>query len=500
MVTTAELAARDDFTLGNVVVSPPTRVIRGPGGSVDVEPRVMQVLVVLADAAGQVVTREALFNRCWGSVYVGDDSLNRAVAAVRRALADVGAERVEIETVPRTGYRLNSDQKPGETITRRSWTRRELAGAAAGAVALAGLGAWGAMNSLEDRRFEVLMREARRTTRDNSELNPDQAHKVLEQAVTIRPDDPRAWGLLAAVRTFLAQEASPDKAVAAITGAQDAAQRALQLDPKEPYGLLAMFELEGSTLDSWTRDRRLREIISIDPTNVWAIGELTLLLQASGYSRESWNWNARAIALEPLSEDLLTKRSLKLWIFGRVAQSDKVIDQLRALFPTSPWCWWVRMMLYALTDRPRAAQAMIDAEPSMLGNPEGGLWRAGITALISPTRANIAKARAIAAAGARTSGDLAGQGVMILAKLGDVDGAFEIANGYLLSRGSIVRSGNEQSAANDATGRINTQWLFTPACSAMFADRRFLPLCEGIGLTEYWRRRGIKPDYMRSWR
>ena len=44
----------------------------------------MQVLVVLADAAGQVVTRETLFNRCWGGVYVGDDSLNRAVAAVRK--------------------------------------------------------------------------------------------------------------------------------------------------------------------------------------------------------------------------------------------------------------------------------------------------------------------------------------------------------------------------------------------------------------------------------
>src|SRR3954447_12977028 len=105
MVTTAELAARDGFRLGNVVVCPPTRRLRGPSGSIDVEPRVMQVLVVLADAAGQVVTRETLFNRCWGSVYVGDDSLNRAVAAVRRAAALAGGG-FEIETIPRTGYRL----------------------------------------------------------------------------------------------------------------------------------------------------------------------------------------------------------------------------------------------------------------------------------------------------------------------------------------------------------------------------------------------------------
>jgi len=78
LLTTAELAARPDFTLGAARISPSSRSVTGPGGAADLEPRVMQVLVVLADAAGQVVTREALFQRCWGGVYVGEDSLNRA--------------------------------------------------------------------------------------------------------------------------------------------------------------------------------------------------------------------------------------------------------------------------------------------------------------------------------------------------------------------------------------------------------------------------------------
>ena len=80
LLTTAELAARPDFTLGLAAVSPSSRTIAGPGGTADVEPRVMQVLVVLAEAAGQVVTRGTLFDRCWGGVYVGDDSLNRRLA------------------------------------------------------------------------------------------------------------------------------------------------------------------------------------------------------------------------------------------------------------------------------------------------------------------------------------------------------------------------------------------------------------------------------------
>ena len=63
LLTTAELAAKPDFTLGLAVVSPSSRTVAGPGGTADVEPRVMQVLVVLAAAAGQVVTRSTSFDR-----------------------------------------------------------------------------------------------------------------------------------------------------------------------------------------------------------------------------------------------------------------------------------------------------------------------------------------------------------------------------------------------------------------------------------------------------
>ena len=109
LLTTAELAARPDFTLGLAAVSPSSRTIAGPGGTADVEPRVMQVLVVLAEAAGQVVTRGTLFDRCWGGVYVGDDSLNRTIGAIRKIAGDIAAGSFEIETIPRTGYRLTGE-------------------------------------------------------------------------------------------------------------------------------------------------------------------------------------------------------------------------------------------------------------------------------------------------------------------------------------------------------------------------------------------------------
>jgi DNA-binding winged helix-turn-helix (wHTH) protein len=508
MVTTAELAARDDFRVGNVAVSPPTRTVRGPSGSIDVEPRVMQVLVVLAEAAGQVVTRESLFNRCWGSVYVGDDSLNRAIAAVRRALADVGAEGLEVETIPRTGYRLTGaiPKSPGDddsdsgTVDAGFVSRRVLIGSGAAAVVIAGAaGTWLTVRNRSSARFDELIERAESAIR--TEDPGKEIIRSLEEAVAIRPNSAKAWGLLAFFNIILAQLSEPKEAAPLIDHAQNAARRAFAIDPNEPNALLAMFELEGSTLDWLERERRLRRIIAIDPTMIWAVAELVLLLQAAGINRESWYWNERAISLVPLSLDFLIKRGLKLWLAGRPAEADKVVDQVRALYPTNEWAWFVRFMISAMTGRVPAAEAMLRSNPTMIpGPPETAIWRAALPALMEPSAAAIQRTRRACFDAAEIASETHGQGVMILSALRDLDGAFAIANGSLLGRGPIIRAEKPGSkgAAEDAVNRVNMQWLWTPPCAAMRADPRFGPLCEGIGLTEYWRRRGIQPDYMRT--
>ena len=106
MLKLADLAMREDFSLGALFVSPARRLVRGPAGEIHVEPLTMQVFVVLADAAGQVVTRNHLYDECWGGVHVGDYSLNRVITMARRIAAKVGPGAFKIESIPRTGYRL----------------------------------------------------------------------------------------------------------------------------------------------------------------------------------------------------------------------------------------------------------------------------------------------------------------------------------------------------------------------------------------------------------
>jgi TolB-like protein len=106
MLKLRDLPLRSDFAVGPVSVSPSRRRVKGPAGEVAVEPLIMQVFLLLLDADGCVVTRDELFNQCWGGVVVGDDSLNRAIGKVRRIASDVAPGLFEIETIPRTGYRL----------------------------------------------------------------------------------------------------------------------------------------------------------------------------------------------------------------------------------------------------------------------------------------------------------------------------------------------------------------------------------------------------------
>ena len=105
-----DLAQEPDFMLGELAVRPSSReVARGDEREV-LEPRVMQVLVLLARHAGQVVSRDQLIEACWSGRVVGEDAVNRCIARVRRLAEAHGA--FSVETIARVGYRLTPAQAP----------------------------------------------------------------------------------------------------------------------------------------------------------------------------------------------------------------------------------------------------------------------------------------------------------------------------------------------------------------------------------------------------
>jgi tetratricopeptide (TPR) repeat protein/DNA-binding winged helix-turn-helix (wHTH) protein len=90
-----------------VEVHPNSGQLIGPNRTEHLDPKVMDVLLRLAEGGGRVVTRRTLMKDVWGEVVVTDFALSRCVYQLRKALRSVaGTDEQPIETLPKRGYRL----------------------------------------------------------------------------------------------------------------------------------------------------------------------------------------------------------------------------------------------------------------------------------------------------------------------------------------------------------------------------------------------------------
>lgn len=78
------------------------------GVRVPIQEQPFQVLLALLERHGQVVSRETLRRRLWGTeIFVDfDQSLNSALRRLRIALDDNSRDPVFVETIPRVGFRF----------------------------------------------------------------------------------------------------------------------------------------------------------------------------------------------------------------------------------------------------------------------------------------------------------------------------------------------------------------------------------------------------------
>lgn len=105
------LSRSASFELGGLEVRPATLEVAADDVVAVVEPRVMQVLVTLAERRGEVVPRDDLLARCWQGRFVGDAAVSRCMQILRRVARALGG--FSIRTVSKVGYRL--DEAPRAT-------------------------------------------------------------------------------------------------------------------------------------------------------------------------------------------------------------------------------------------------------------------------------------------------------------------------------------------------------------------------------------------------
>lgn len=95
-----------DFRVGPWLVCPSLNSISCKGRTVRLEPKAIEVLLCLAQRAGETLPKEMLFRAVWPDTFVTDDVLTHSISELRRAFEDDAREPRIIQTIPKRGYRL----------------------------------------------------------------------------------------------------------------------------------------------------------------------------------------------------------------------------------------------------------------------------------------------------------------------------------------------------------------------------------------------------------
>ena len=103
---------RRRLQIGEWWADPATNELGRASETLRIEPKVMEVLMVLASRPGEAVSREVLLSRVWPGVIVGDEALTQSIIKLRRALGDIARSPAYIETISKRGYRLIAPVRP----------------------------------------------------------------------------------------------------------------------------------------------------------------------------------------------------------------------------------------------------------------------------------------------------------------------------------------------------------------------------------------------------
>jgi DNA-binding winged helix-turn-helix (wHTH) protein/energy-coupling factor transporter ATP-binding protein EcfA2 len=93
------------FFLGEWQVNPSTNTLRCGELIKQLEPKAMDVLLLLCGQQGQVLSADDIATQCWG-MDIGDNPVHKAITQLRKALNDKPSTPTYIETIRKRGYHI----------------------------------------------------------------------------------------------------------------------------------------------------------------------------------------------------------------------------------------------------------------------------------------------------------------------------------------------------------------------------------------------------------
>ena len=94
------------YSLGDFEIFPHSLEIKKRKDVYKVQKKAMQVMLLLLENSGRVVTKDEVARSVWGKTIVSENSLMKIISELRKILSDAKDSPNYIETVPTVGYRL----------------------------------------------------------------------------------------------------------------------------------------------------------------------------------------------------------------------------------------------------------------------------------------------------------------------------------------------------------------------------------------------------------
>jgi adenylate cyclase len=95
-----------ELQIGEWLVEPDLNCINKGKKKISVEPKVIEVLVCLADYPGEVLSKEQIIKTVWPDTFVSEEVLRYSISELRKAFEDDAKNPRVIQTIARRGYRL----------------------------------------------------------------------------------------------------------------------------------------------------------------------------------------------------------------------------------------------------------------------------------------------------------------------------------------------------------------------------------------------------------
>lgn len=507
------LAHEEPFTIGRARVHPARReVLRDDGRRETLEPRVMQVLVALRRARGEVVTRDQLTDSCWEGRVVGEDAITRVISRLRRLAEDLGDDGFRIETVRKVGFRLISAREDAAASAALSATgasppsRRRLLAGGAGVAAACAAGAalvWSRSHGETaaaglDAPTQALYDQGWTALGNGLPEQVAQGAGLFRRVVGAAPGFADGWGALAFAYAIEAAMSDLKLRPGLRMSAEAAAERAMQLDPDNPFAPTARAMLQ-PLYGNWLRaETAYRAALARHPATGPLLLGLSDVLLAVGRLRQAGEVVDRLTRLGDVLPIRLAQRILVLRDTNRLEEADRAAAEGLDTFPRSPLIWFNAVYLFMRSGRPERAIALAsnrNARPPGLPESDFDLVLASARALASRAPEDVDLAMAMSLEAARRGPEYFENAIQLAAMLGRVDAAFELVDAFYRTDPNDAKRTSFSSQQGVYGRDRHTAFLFSPSTAPLRADARFQHVVRATGLNDYWAKCGCAPDY-----